>query len=94
MKIFNLPNPNTVSRTEAKSNARSEVSFFQIASESFRAASLSQTIVVPGSYNDAAAGFLKTKTEIELGSPEAEDSIEDKVDSLISRIGALLNKSK
>lgn len=85
-------NPAPASRNEAKNNSRVEGNFLRVALENFKLLAASQTVMVPGSYNEAAAGFLKTKTEIEAGLPDAEDSLEDKVDSLIARIGALLKK--
>ena len=66
----------------------------QVASESFKNLSTSQTLYVPQSNNSAVSNFRKEKLDIEKGIPNFEDCIEDEVEKLMQKIESFLKDQK
>ena len=85
----------SINKPEVKSNTQnSGADFMQVASESFKNLSTSQTLYVPQSNNGAVSNFRKEKLDIEKGIPNFEDCIEDEVGKLMLKIEAFLKDQK
>lgn len=89
MQVLNIGiNTNT---TQAKNKSvQGQTNFLQIAQQFLGAQSTSQTIMVPGNFNEEAINLFKDKQEIEKGHTSLEELMEDKVDCLMDKIRKIL----
>jgi len=89
MQVLNIGiNTNT---TQAKNKSvQSQTNFLQIAQQFLSTQSASQTIMVPGSFNEEAINLFKDKQEIEKRHKSLEELMEDKVDCLMDEIQKIL----